>query len=184
MTSSRRRRTRAVTRDAHRAARRARGAALVAGAFALVALTGCGADAPTFPTDPDGTLERVRGGELRAGLSPHEPWTALGPDGSPDGVEVALVEDFADSLGADVTWTTGGEEALVADLEEGRLDVVVGGFTASTPWTSKAAVTVAYTTVTDEHGKPEGHVVLAPMGENAFLVALERHLLDQEVTAP
>jgi ABC-type amino acid transport substrate-binding protein len=182
MTSARRRRT--VRRTPRRTARAAGAPAGLVLAAALVALTGCGDGTPTFPTDPDGTLERVRGGELRAGLSPHEPWTALGPDGSPDGVEVALVEDFADALGADVTWTTGGEEALVADLVEGRLDVVVGGFTASTPWTSKAAVTVAYTTVTDEHGKPEGHVVLAPMGENAFLVALERHLLDQEVTAP
>ncbi len=183
MTSARRRRT--ARRTPRGTARAAGGpAGLAVAAAALVALTGCGDGAPTFPTDPDGTLERVRGGELRAGLSPHEPWTTLGPDGAPGGVEVALVEDFAASLGADVTWTTGGEEALVADLEEGRLDVVVGGFTASTPWTSKAAVTVAYTTVTDEHGKPEGHIALAPMGENAFLVALERHLLDQEVEVP
>lgn len=152
-------------------------AVLLAGAL----LTGC---STTVPTDPDGTLDRVRGGELRAGVSPHPPWTLVEADGTPAGVEVDLVEGFADTLDADVVWTTGGEEPLVTDLEEGRLDVVVGGLTASTPWTSKAAVTVAYTTVTDAAGAPEGHVMLTATGENAFLVALERYLLDQEVEAP
>ena len=151
--------------------------------LALVVLTLAACDV-TVPTDPDGTLDAVRGGELRAGVSPHEPWTAVGPAGTPTGLEVDLVEDFARTLDADVVWTPGGEEELVGDLERGDLDLVVGGFSASTPWTSKAAVTVAYVTVTDPDGKPEGHVMLAPMGENAFLVELERFLLDQEVEAP
>jgi len=153
--------------------------AAVAGAVAVLA--GCGV---TVPTDPDGTLDDVRGGELHVGVSPHEPWTSLGPDGAPSGLEVDLVEGFAGTLDADVVWTTGGEEELVGDLERGELDLVVGGLTASTPWTSHGAPTVAYVTVTDPDGKPEGHVMLAPMGENAFLVELERYLLDQEVEAP
>ncbi|SFK46812.1 extracellular solute-binding protein, family 3 [Cellulomonas sp. KH9] len=152
-----------------------------AAAVAAVALAGCGV---TVPTDPDGTLTAVRGGELRVGVSPHEPWTVVGPDGVPAGLEIDLVEGFAQTLDADVVWSTGGEEELVDDLERGELDLVVGGFSASSPWTSKAAVTVAYTTVTDADGKPEGHVMLTPMGENAFLVELERFLLDQEVSAP
>ncbi|MBD7920264.1 transporter substrate-binding domain-containing protein [Cellulomonas sp. Sa3CUA2] len=152
-----------------------------AAVLALGVLAGCGV---TVPTDPDGTLDRVRGGELRVGVSPHEPWTVPVPDGTPTGLEVDLVEGFAQSLDADVVWTTGGEEELVGDLERGALDLVVGGFTASSPWTSKAAVTVSYVTVTDPDGKPEGHVMLTPMGENAFLVELERYLLDQEVQAP
>ena len=153
--------------------------AAVAGVVAV--LSGCGV---TVPTDPDRTLDRVRGGELRVGISPHAPWTAVGPDGAPGGLEVDLVEGFAGTLDADVVWTTGGEEPLVGDLERGDLDLVVGGLTASTPWTSHGAPTVAYVTVTDRDGKPEGHVMLAPMGENAFLVDLERYLLDQEVEAP
>lgn len=164
MTTPRRRRTRASV-----------------AALALTAVTACGV---TVPTDPDGTLDTVRGGELRVGVSPHEPWTAVAPDGTPTGLEVELVEGFAGTLDADVVWTTGGEEELVGDMERGDLDLVVGGFTASTPWTSKAAVTVAYVTVTDPDGKPEGHVMLTPMGENAFLVELERYLLAQEVEAP
>ncbi|MBF0687992.1 MAG: transporter substrate-binding domain-containing protein [Cellulomonas sp.] len=148
--------------------------------LAVVGLAACGV---TVPTDPDGTLDRVRGGELRVGVSPHEPWTVT-TDGTPTGLEVDLVEGFADTLDADVVWTSGGEEELVGDLERGDLDLVIGGLTASSPWTSHAAVTVAYVTVTDADGKPEGHVMLTPMGENAFLVELERYLLAQEVEAP
>lgn len=151
----------------------------LAAALAVGVVAGC-----TVPADPDGTLDTVRGGELRAGVSPHAPWTDVAPDGSPSGPEVDLVEGFAQSLDADVVWTTGGESELVDELDRGSLDLVVGGFTASTPWTSHAAVTVSYVTVTDPDGKPEGHVMLTPMGENAFLVALERHLLAQEVAAP
>ncbi len=154
---------------------------MLAALLALVTASACGV---SVPTDPDGTLDRVRGGELRVGVSPHEPWTAVAPDGAPTGLEVDLVEGFARTLDADVVWTPGGEEELVGDLERGELDLVVGGFTASTPWTSHAAVTVSYVTVTDPDGRPEGHVMLTPMGENAFLVALESHLLDQEVPAP
>lgn len=154
---------------------------LVTAVGVLGVLGGCGV---TVPTDPDGTIERVRGGELRVGVSPHEPWTQVGAGGTPTGLEPELVEGFARSLDADVVWTPGGEEELVGDLDRGELDLVVGGFTASTPWTSHAAVTVSYVTVTDPDGKPEGHVMLTPMGENAFLVALERYLLDQEVQAP
>lgn len=158
-----------------------RGTGLLTALVVAAAVTACGV---TVPTDPDGTLDRVRGGELRVGVSPHEPWTVVDPDGTPGGLEVDLVEGFAETLDADVVWTTGGEEELVGDLERGDLDLVVGGLTASTPWTSKAAVTVAYVTVTDPDGRTEGHVMATPMGENAFLVELERYLLDQEMTAP
>jgi len=150
------------------------------GALGVVSLAACGV---TVPTDPDGTLDRVRGSELRVGVSPHEPWTVT-TDGAPTGLEVDLVEGFAETLDADVVWTSGGEVELVGDLERGDLDLVIGGLTASSPWTSHAAVTVAYVTVTDPDGKPEGHVMLTPMGENAFLVELERYLLAQEVEAP
>lgn len=154
--------------------------AVVVGAvvLALALLTGCGA---TIPTDPDGTLDTVRGGTLRVGISPAEPWTEVGPDGSFAGEEVRLLEGFAEHLGADVVFHSGGEEALVGMLERGALDVVAGGLTSTTPWTSKAAVTTSFATTVGERGAPEYHVMLVPMGENAFLVELERFLLDQDV---
>lgn len=147
---------------------------------AVVVASGCGA---TIPTDPDGTLDRVTGGTLRVGVSPNPPWTELpdGPDGDPTGLEVDLVEDFAATVGAEVSWEPGGEEDLVGRLEDGELDLVVGGLTARSPWADKAALTHRYTVTTDDRGREELHVMAAPMGENAFLVELERFLLDQDL---
>lgn len=153
------------------------------GALALavgltVTLTGCSGG---FPADPDGTLEQVRGGELRVGVSPAPPWTVLPapdtPDAEPSGTEVDLVTAFADHLGAEVTWILGGEEELIGQLERSELDIVVGGLTAQSPWQGKAALTYPYGTTTGPEGKPEKRVMAAPLGENAFLVELESFLL-------
>ncbi len=144
----------------------------------VLALTGCGG---SFPADPDGTLEDVRGGELRVGVSPAPPWTELpaaaGPTEEPSGTEVDLVKAFAEHLDADVTWVVGGEEELIGQLERAELDLVVGGLTAQSPWQGKAALTYPYGTTTGPDGKPEKHVLAAPLGENAFLVELEHFLL-------
>ena len=145
---------------------------------AVLVLGGCGA---TIPSDPDGTLEQVRGGLLRVGVSTNPPWTHV-VDGEPTGLEPGLVEDFAASLDADVSWTVGGEHDLVARLERGELDLVVGGLTAASPWGGSVALTVPYVETTGPHGT-ELHVMAAPAGENAFLVELERFLLAQEVSA-
>lgn len=148
-------------------------------AAALVAVTAaCGV---TIPTDPDGTLDRVRGGTLRVGLSPAEPWTEVHGDGTFSGEEIRLLRAFAAHLDADLVVTSGGEEELVGLLERGALDVVAGGLTSTTPWVSTAAVTTSCATTVGERGGPVHHVMLVSMGENAFQVALERFLLDQEV---
>lgn len=147
------------------------------GVLSAVLLAGCGA---SIPADPDGTLDRVTGADLRVGVSPSAPWTETDGAGDPSGTEVVLVEEFAEHLGADVEWTEGGEADLVSALERGELDLVIGGFTDATPWTSKAAMTQPYAESTNEEGKTAKHVMLAPMGENAFLVELERFLLEGE----
>ena len=110
--------------------------------LAVLALlpAGCG-----IPRDPEGTLERVRGGTLRAGITASAPWTTL-EGGRPGGVEVELVERFAGELGARVEWVDGSEADLMAALEMRELDLVVGGLTADTPWQAKAAITRSYAT--------------------------------------
>ena len=139
----------------------------------MLALAGC-----QLPADPDGTLERVRGGELRAGASVHAPWVRL--EGTrPAGVEPRLVQGFARELGARVTWRVAGEEALVRALREGELDVVVGGITTRSPWKREAAPTRPFATVGSER-----HVMLAAPGENALLVRLERYLRAREPEVP
>lgn len=149
-------------------------------AGALLLLAGCGV---TIPTDPEGTLERVEDGFLRVGVSPHPPWTdAAGTgteDATPSGTEVDLLARFAEELEAEVRWTVGGEEDLVAQLAAGKLDVVVGGLTATSPWASHAALTLPYVTVPGPDGAAEGHVMATPLGENAFLVTLETFLVEE-----
>jgi polar amino acid transport system substrate-binding protein len=103
-----------------------------------VLLAGCG-----LPRDPGGTLARVEGGTLRAGVTDAEPWARTG-NGTPTGVEVALVERFAEELSAQVEWIDGSEAELMEALHVHELDVVVGGLTADTPWQREGAVTRPY----------------------------------------
>lgn len=142
---------------------------LIVAAIALLA--GCGTPLlpDDFPADPDGTLDRIRAdGVVRVGASPRPGWVEVG-DGDPTGREPRLVEAFAEDLGADVEWTVTGEEDLVRMLEEGEIDLAVGGFTDKNAWVDKVGLTRAYAGV---------HVMMVPMGENALQSRLERWLDD------
>jgi ABC-type amino acid transport substrate-binding protein len=141
----------------------------------LIALSaaGCGV---TVPTDPRGTLERVREGVLHAGASASGELVTI--DGSEVGGTLAeIVEDFAESVDARVEWTVGSEEDLVDGLESGDLDVAIGGMTDATPWSDRVAVTRAYDTIPGSRGPV---VLLVPLGENAWQAQLEGYL-DREV---
>lgn len=140
----------------------------------LLAVSGCGL---TIPTDPEGTLDRVRtDGVLRAGAAPNPGWVEVSRSGAdPTGREASLVQDFAQSLGADVEWTVATEEHLVTLLEEGDLDLAVGGFTDQNPWVSKAALTRPYVEE-KARGTTEKHVMMVRFGENALLSELETWL--------
>jgi polar amino acid transport system substrate-binding protein len=222
-------------------------ATLVVAVLLAVGVAGCG-----VPRDPEGTLDRVRGGTLRAGITASQPWTSL-EGGRPGGVEVELVEQFAQELGARVEWVEGSEAELIGALEVRELDLVVGGLTADTPWQSKAAITRSYATTrvvvavpasqplpgdiaglrvaveagsdaagileaktdavpvrvpdvtqvkgsavavdewlldnlglrdTGVHLSKAKHVMAAPLGENAFLVRLERFLIAHQGEVP
>lgn len=142
---------------------------LVAGALA-----GCGL---RIPADVDGTLDRASGGELRVGASASEQLVRLTGD-SVAGPLPELVEGFADSIGADIEWSLGSEEELVDALEDGSIDLAIGGMTDRTPWSDRAGVTRGYSGVSGADGK--SIVVLVPMGENALLFALESYL-DEEL---
>jgi ABC-type amino acid transport substrate-binding protein len=160
----------------------ARAVRIAALALAASLVAGCGM-LSAIPVDPDGTLAAVSGGTLAVGVSPNPPFTDVSGD-APTGTEVALVESFAASLGAEVSWTVGGEEELVRQLQAGQLDLVIGGITDATPWSLDAAVTRPYAEVAAADGSTQRLVMLAPLGENAFLSALERHLDGEAGAAP
>jgi polar amino acid transport system substrate-binding protein len=124
-------------------------------------LAGCG-----LPRDVEGTLDRVRDGVLRAGVTDNPPWTVARGD-APAGAEVELVERLAAGLGARVEWRTGSESVLVAALGSRELDVVVGGREEQAPWSGQAARTRPYA---------DRRVWALPLGENAWQVEVERFL--------
>lgn len=162
------------TLRASRWRRRWRPAALAAAIVLAGALSGCGL---TIPADPDGTLETATGGVLRVGTSPDGDLVTI-DDGTPSGSIVALVDRFAESIDAETAWTVASEETLVDRLESGEIDLVAGGITAQTPWIDRAGVTRGYPGIDGADGRDI--VMLVPLGENAFLSALER-FLDQQV---
>jgi polar amino acid transport system substrate-binding protein len=121
---------------------------------ALTVLAGCG-----WPHDAGTTLEDVRGGVLRVGVTENPPWVRLAPDGDPEGAEAELVRLLADRLGATVQWYPGSESALMAALKDRVLDVVVGGLDAAAPWTAEASLTSPYVTMRTVVAAPPGTTV-------------------------
>ena len=148
-------------------------------ALAVILATMLSAGCATFPADPEDTLERVTGGVLRVGVSPNPPHTEVRGTAEPEGSEVVLVRDFAATLPAEIEWTVGGEQMLILALEHGDLDLVIGGLTADTPWAEHAAITKPYAKAIDPAGEPVELVMAARLGENAFLLRLERFLRER-----
>ncbi|MGH2773808.1 MAG: substrate-binding periplasmic protein [Actinomycetota bacterium] len=105
-----------------------------------LALAACG-----IPRDPEGTLARVSGGIMRVGVTEAPPWVELG-DASPDGIEVRLVERFAEEIDAEIEWVEGPENENFGALRVRELDLVIGGLTTETPWSSEAGITHPYLT--------------------------------------
>lgn len=146
---------------------------------AVLALAGCG----RIPRDPEGTLDRVKGGTLRVGLTENPPWV-FRREGSPTGVEVELVRKLAVELGAKPEWHWGGEQGHMEELEEFQLDLFIGGITRKTEWRRKVGLTSAYL---DDKAK---HAMATPPGENGWIKLLDeflhshaaeaKHLLQQE----
>lgn len=110
----------------------------------LVALVLVG-PACEIPRDPEGTLARVTGGKMRVGVSESDPWVVL--EGSePAGVEVEIVELFAEELDAEIEWIEGSEEELADAIEMRTIDLAIGGFTSTNMWSSKITWTHPYLT--------------------------------------
>ena len=141
-------------------------------ALALAGLVG----ACNLPRDPDDTLKRVENGELRVGVAIHPPWTTDSA-GAFGGVEPAMVRALAGQLRARVRWTPGGESVLMPELHERKLDLVIAGLDAATPWAAQVGITRPYHWVTEPE-KRELVWAVAP-GENAWQMRVERFLREQ-----
>jgi ABC-type amino acid transport substrate-binding protein len=136
------------------------GAVLIVAASA----TACG-----VPRDADHTLDRVRGHELRVGVTDHPPWVELHGD-AVSGVEPSLVSELARGLGSRATFRRGSESELLKALHRGQLDLVAAGLDDTSPWKGRVALTRPYFT---ESATGTKHVLAVRAGENAWLVHVE-----------
>ncbi len=115
--------------------------------------TGC-----DFPRDPRGTLEAVRDGTMRVGIVGNDPWTRT-EGRSASGVEVELLKDFAKKLGAETSFVPGTTPELLEAAKQGEVDVLIGGFTSTSPGVSEgkeAGVTGTYLITRSVVGVPPG----------------------------
>lgn len=137
----------------------------------LIGLTGavllaC-ASCSDIPKDPERSLERIRAERsFRVGLI---------ASGAPLGAERQrlFLNNVAASTGARPQMETGAAEPLLARLEEGALDLVIGPMTPKSPWEKQ----VTFLPLLGEQVSESGHVHLAAMarhGENAWITLLHR----------
>ena len=151
----------ALTRFARRLAR-----PCLLGCAALLA-SGC-----HYPRDPEGTLQRVRGGVVRVGVVSSPPWVRSPDQGEASGPEAELARAVAASVEARVDWRHDSVDALMEQLGRRELDLVIAGLTEQTAWKSHVALSIPHATVRRE-GKLERHVLALPPGENAWLMQVE-----------
>lgn len=168
----------AAARRSGRAGVRVRSLLLAAAVAAALSTGGCGG----LPRDPEGTLERVRGGTLRVGIARTEPWTN-GSAAAPAGIEIDLVRTVASGLDARVEWVAGGESELIERLERHELDLVAAGLEKTTPWGKRVGLTRPYARWPEER-REVGRVLAVAPGENGFLLEVERRLARVPVPAP
>lgn len=122
---------------------------------------------------------RATDGELVVGVSAHPPHIDVTDEGGVSGPEAEIVASFAESIGAEVRWVEGAESELMEQLKLGAVDVVAGGLTSDSPWSTHAALTRPYGAAVGPDGKEQQLVLATRLGENALLSALERHLIDE-----
>ena len=116
----------------------------------------------SIPSDPDGTLERVREERLfRVGLiASHAP---------PPQAAADLLRRLSRATGARAALERGAAESLLTRLEKGELDLVLGEFAEKSPWAAQVTLT--------EPIDPKGPTILAAAarnGENAWIALVHR----------
>lgn len=140
-----------------------------------LSLLGC----EPWPRDPENTTELVlESGKLRVGVIHNPPWVEV-RDGNPQGREIRLVEAFAATLDVSPEWQAFGMHDGFRAIEQGEIDLLVGGLVQSSPYKA-AAFTRPYEISRASDGRKLQHVLAVQRGENRFLVNLEQFLKQQE----
>lgn len=128
----------------------------------LLLTSGCSG----VPADPDGTLDRVRGERtFRVGL------IANGTGRS--GKEAAFLRRVSDAADASPLLEIGATEALLSKLEDGEVDLVIGEFDSSTPWSTRVTFVPPLTKLAEEEHRSVVSAA-AKNGENAWITLLHK----------
>lgn len=117
-----------------------------------------------LPRDPEGTADRVEGGTLDVGLLDDRD---LDP---PDATALAAI---AAEFSARPRLRHGDPHQLLAALERGDLDLLIGGIPASTPFADHAGLSAPFGEVRIGT-RTEDRVLAVRKGENRFLLRINR----------
>lgn len=104
----------------------------------LVLLSAC-----SIPQDPMDTSMKVRDEGMVVGLTENPPWVTRDGD-VPGGVEIELVEKFAEQMGVTVQWEWGSSSVLLEALDQFELHLVIGGLTRSATNGKGVGLTIPY----------------------------------------
>ncbi len=109
----------------------------------FILLTALISSACQFPNDANDTLNNVKDGVLKVGVTENPPWV-IRTDSGAEGVEAEIILVFADSLNAKVEWHWGTETELLQALSQHQVHVVMGGLTQQSPKTKGIVHTEPY----------------------------------------
>ena len=126
-----------------------------------------------FPRDAHDTLQRVRNGTMRVGVSENDPWVRFS-ENEAQGIEPVLICQWARQLKARVEWVHGSESALVEALQEGEVDVLAAGLQSTTPFASRVALSQPYLTARIHFAVPPGATVPDKWAGRSTAVAADR----------
>lgn len=129
------------------------------------AMAACG----PYPRDVEGTLSSIqRTHVIHIGL-------IAGTDRSPNFVKAqSYIKQIAEDVGAKIELREASTEALLAEIEQGSLDLAIGEIATDSPWLPDVAIIepIAERRVGQ---RSLGLSAIARNGENQWIMLLERH---------
>ena len=131
---------------------------IVLGVFFLVACD--------LPRDPEGTLDRITAGDISIGRI---------AGSKPDPTEEKVLQSLLSSLQATPHYETGDAEHLVARLETGKIDLMLGGLPEDTVFAERIGLTKPVGQA-EIGGEPKRTVFAVRSGENGFLKAVNERI--------
>ncbi len=132
----------------------------------VLTLAGCG----PYPRDVEGTLDRVeRSHVMTVGMAAIDPRDAASAK--------AYLGRVARATGSQPQIASGSAERLLAQLEAGELDLVIGEFADDSPWLQSVAL-IEPISIRAVGERTVGLAPVAANGENRWVGLLEREVRD------